>query len=402
MMIKIRSQETGVWRRVKWPIRALLCLSILNPLFSINSRAQTVKQITVSADSPYTDHVSLENDVTDKDIMVKFVFDEAANQLSVSLISHRMIFVFREDVRYKPLIKGRKIRPDLLPYVVTYDPKEKYMISKLFSSTVPKPRKHYVFHRWIDYEGIQPVPQEYAMTNDYISQTFDILQKRTSVVVRLRDVMLMNDISKHLNKRRYEIPFGRDLYTEYQVYIQRNPCFGQEEDITSAQTALENVSKSYKNFKKRFGRGVVTSSENLTAFQDMKEMLQKQFPRKEVQHPCSDVQQALENYNAYIDSIANIKCELREEPQGLATQVGGVNAKVLLAKAKQVDAAVARWLLSNDPIERRDIVLQTENTIKTTNDEGRSEGVFTAEQRQALAVFRKAESYFKTNCRIGY
>ena len=389
-------------RYIKMGKRMVMSMLLLH-LFTFSPlSAQTVKHITVSADSSYTDHISLENDVTDKDIMVKFVFDEAANQLTVSLISHRMIFVFREDVRYKPLIKGRKIRPDLLPYVVTYDPKEKYMISKLFSSTVPKPRKHYVFHRWIDYEGIQPVPQEYAMTNDYISQTFDILQKRTSVVVRLRDVMLMNDISKHLNKRRYEIPFGRDLYTEYQVYIQRNPCFGQEEDITSAQTALENVSKSYKNFKKRFGRGVVTSSENLTAFRDMKEMLQKQFPRKEVQHPCSDVQQALENYNAYIDSIANIKCELREEPQGLATQVGGVNAKVLLAKAKQVDAAVARWLLSNDPIERRDIVLQTENTIKTTNDEVRSEGVFTAEQRQALAVFRKAESYFKTNCRIGY
>lgn len=402
MMIKIRRQERGVWRQEKWPLMVLLCLSIISFQFSINSKAQTVKHITVSADSPYTDHVSLENDVTDKDIMVKFVFDEAANQLSVSLISHRMIFVFREDVRYKPLIKGRKIRPNQLPYVVTYDPKEKYMISKLFSNTVPKPRKHYVFHRWIDYEGIQPVPQEYAMTNDYISQTFDILQKRTSVVVRLRDVMLMNDISKHMNKRRYEIPFGRDLYTEYQIDIQRNPCFGQEEDITSAQTALENVSKSYKNFKRRFGRGVVTSSENLAAFQDMKEMLQKQFPRREVLHPCSDVQQALESYNAYTDSIAGMKCELRQESQGLVTQIGGVNAKVLLAKAKQVDAAVARWLLSNDPIERRDIVLQTENIIKATNDEVNSQGVYTAEQRQALAVFRKAESYFKTNCRNGY
>jgi len=73
-----------------------------------------------------------------------------------------------------------------------------------------------------------------------------------------------------------------------------------------------------------------------------------------------------------------------------------------LAKAKQVDAAVARWLLSNDPIERRDIVLQTENIIKATNDEVNSQGVYTAEQRQALAVFRKAESYFKTNCRNGY
>ena len=197
--------------------------------------AQTVKNIAVSQEQSYTDHISLEGDVTDKDIMVKFVFDEAANQLTVTLISHRMIFVFREDVRFKPLIKGRRLRPDQLPYVVTYEPKDQYRISKLFKTTVPKPTKKYVFHRWIDYEGLQPAPQEYAMVNDYISQTFDILKKSNSVVVRLRDVMLMNDVSKHINKRRFEIPFGRDLYTEYHVDIQRNPCFGLDEDIASAK-----------------------------------------------------------------------------------------------------------------------------------------------------------------------
>ena len=61
--------------------------------------------------------------------------------------------------------------------MVTYEPKDQYRISKLFKSTVPRPTKKYVFHRWIDYEGLQPVPQEYAMVNDYITQTFDILKK---------------------------------------------------------------------------------------------------------------------------------------------------------------------------------------------------------------------------------
>ena len=388
-------------RYIKMGNRMVMSMLLLH-LFTFSPlSAQTVKHITLSADSSYTDHISLENDVTDKDIMVKFVFDEAANQLTVSLISHRMIFVFREDVRYKPLIKGRKIRPDQLPYVVTYDPSEKFMISKLFQSTVPKPRKQYVFHRWIDYVGIQPVPQEYLMTNDYVSQTFDILQKRTSVVVRLRDVMLMNDISKHLNKRRYEIPFGRDLYTEYQVDIQRNPCFGQDEDIASAQKALESVSKSYKNFQKRFGHGV-TSSENFTTFKELKDLLQKQYPHKDIQHPCSDIQRSWDSYNAYVDSIAKMKCELREEDGSLVAQVAGVSAKTLLARAKQIDAAVARWLLSNDPVERRDIIYQTEETIKTVNEEVTSQGVYTAEQRQALTVFRKAENYFKNNCKRIY
>ena len=359
--------------------------------------AQTVKHIAVSQEESYTDHISLEGDVTDKDIMVKFVFDEAANQLTVSLISHRMIFVFREDVRFKPLIKGRKIRPDMLPYVVTYDPSEQYRISKLFKATVPKPRKQYVFHRWIDYEGLQPAPQEYAMVNDYISQTFDILKKRNSVIVRIRDVMLMNDVSKHLNKRRFEIPFGRDLYTEYQVDIRRNPCFGMDEDIASAKAALEGVRKSYRNLNKRFGNGIVDSQESLTAFENMKEQLAEQYPHKDIQSPCSDLQQIWNTYNTYTDSISRINCKVVSA--GATRNAGdGVSARLLLTKARQIDAAVARYLLSTDPIERRDIIFQTENTIKTVHQSISSQGVYTAEQRQAVQVFREAERYFRNNC----
>ena len=382
-------------------IRLLLVVGVISfllpPSSSLEISAQTVKNITVSQEQPYTDHISLEGDVTDKDIMVKFVFDEAANQLTVSLISHRMIFVFREDVRFKPLIKGRKIRPDMLPYVVTYDPNDQYRISKLFKSTVPKPFKQYVFHRWIDYEGLQPAPQEYRMVNDYISQTFDILKKRNSVVVRLRDVMLMNDVSKHLDKRRFEIPFGRDLYTEYLVDIQRNPCFGMDEDIVSAKTALEGVRKSYNSLRRRFGNGVVDSQESLTAFENLKDQLAEQYPRKEIQSLCPEIQQMLETYNAYTDSISQIKCKYVPSNAGKIAS-DGLNARMLLTKARQIDAAVSRYLLSTDPIERRDIILQTENTIKTVHETINGQRVYTNDQRQALQVFREAERYFRNNC----
>ena len=359
--------------------------------------AQTVKNITVSQEHSYTDHISLEGDVTDKDIMVKFVFDEAANQLSVTLISHRMIFVFREDVRFKPLIKGRKIRPDQLPYVVTYEPKDQYRISKLFKSTVPRPTKKYVFHRWIDYEGLQPVPQEYAMVNDYISQTFDILKKGSSVIVRLRDVMLMNDISKHINKRRYEIPFGRDLYTEYQVDIVRNPCFGQDEDIASAKAALDGVRKSYKSLRKGFGSGNVDSQESLKIFEDLKNQLMEQYPRKNDISHCPDIQQAWDAYNAYTDSISSMNCKVAAAAKPRIAG-DGISARMILTKARQVDEAVSRYLMSADPIERRDIVIQTENLIKSCNETINSQGVFTADQQQAVRVFRDAERYFRYNC----
>jgi len=359
-----------------------------------------VRDITVSQDQPYTDHISMEGDATDKDIMVKFVFDEAANQLTVSLISYRMIFVFREDVRYKPLIKGRKIRPDQLPYVVAFDPTDKFKISKLFKSTVPKPREQYVFHRWIDYEGLQPAPQEYSMVNDYIIQTFDIKNKANSVVVKLRDVMLMNDISKHLNKRQYEISFGRDLYTEYHVNIQRNPCFGMEEGIASAQAALDGIRKSFNSLKEKYGSGIVTSDDMMTVFNELQETLKKQYPRKDTLTSCPDLQQIFETYNLYTDSIARMKCKLVDSGAEKGMMGEGVNDRMLLAKARVIDSSVARWLLSTDPVERRDIIQNVEDVIKTINDAVKSQGIYTKEQHEALSVFREAERYFKNNCHL--
>ena len=359
-----------------------------------------VRDITVSQDQPYTDHVSMEGDATDKDIMVKFVFDEAANQLTVSLISYRMIFVFREDVRYKPLIKGRTIRPDQLPYVVAFDPSDKFRISKLFKSTVPKPRKQYVFHRWIDYERLQPAPQEYSMVNDYISQTFDIQNKSNSVVVKLRDVMLMNDISKHLNKRQYEIGFGRDLYTEYRVNIQRNPCFGMEENIASAKAALEGISKSFHSMKEKYGSGTVSSEDLLTVFKELQATLKKQYPRKDTLTSCPELQQIFETYNLYTDSIARMKCKLADSGAEKGMLGKGVSERMLLSKARVIDSSVARWLLSADPLERRDIIKNIDNIIKTMNEDIKSQGVYTKEQREALSVFREAERYYRNNCQL--
>ena len=360
--------------------------------------AQTVKNVTVSQEQSYTDHISLEDDATDKDIMVKFVFNEATNQLTVNLISYRNIFVFRENTRYKTAIKGRTIHPDLLPYVVTFDPSEKYRLSKLFKNTVPKPHKDYVFHRWLDYEGIQPAPQEYAMVNDYVSQTFEILNKRSSVVITLRDVLLMDDVSKNANKKKYEMSFGRDLYTEYHVKILRNACFGLDEEIANAQAALEGVQKSYGSLHAKYPNGTTSSQESLNVFHELQALLMKQYPHKNVQSACPDLQQIWDSYNAFSDSIATMKCVV-VAGGGAGGAAGGLSAKILLAKARQIDASVARWMLSDDPIERRDLIIKCQGIIKDVNDAVGSQNLPTAEQREALAVFREAERYFKNICK---
>ena len=376
-----------------------IILMMAGCLMALGLHAQTVRTITVAQGQSYTDHLSLKVDSKDMDMMVKFVFDEDANQLSVSLISYRTIFVFWDRVRLKPLVKGRTIRPDQLPYVVTYDPKDKYKITKLFKSTVPKPRKTFYFQRWMDYDGLQPVPQEYNMVNDYITQTFDILNKRNLVTFSLHDIFLMDKTEKK-KYNLYEIPFGRDVNIEYQVTIQRNPCLDFGDEIASSQKALEGLTTSFKTLKKNYGGGKALSQEALKAFEDLKKNLLEQYPPKTDSTPCPDLTSVWETYNQYVDSVKSIHCVLaQDDNSGGELGIPTDNGKVILMKARQLDRTVSRWLVSKDANERRDLIRTGQGLIDEVNGIiGNRQGSNQA-QRQAISMFRAAERYFNNTCK---
>ena len=376
-----------------------IILMMAGCLMALGLHAQTVRTVTVAQGQSYTDHLSLKVDSKDMDMMVKFVFDEDANQLSVSLISYRTIFVFWDRVRLKPLVKGRTIRPDQLPYVVTYDPKDKYKITKLFKSTVPKPRKTFYFQRWMDYDGLQPVPQEYNMVNDYITQTFDILNKRNLVTFSLHDIFLMDKTEKK-KYNLYEIPFGRDVNIEYQVTIQRNPCLDFGDEIASSQKALEGLTTSFKTLKKNYGGGKALSQEALKAFEDLKKNLLEQYPPKTDSTPCPDLTSIWETYNQYVDSVKSIHCVLaQDDNSGGELGIPTDNGKVILMKARQLDRTVSRWLVSKDANERRDLIRAGQGLIDEVNGIiGNRQGSNQA-QRQAISMFRAAERYFNNTCK---
>lgn len=385
---------------MKMKHRIILLLSCCLWLFGL--QAQTVRTITVAQGVSYTDHISLKEDVKDMDLMVKFVFNEENNTLAVSLISYRMLFTFWDNVHYKPLIKGRTLRPDQLPYVVEYDPKDKYKVTKLFRATIPQPKEDFYFRRWIEYEGLQPAPLDYKMVNDFITQTFDIQNKRTLVTVKLRDVFLMDKIEKK-KYSIYEIPLGRDLDIEYKVTIQRNPCFGMDEEIAAAKGALESVSASYASLSKNYNGRAVPSEDALKLFNTMKGTLQDQFKRKEINSPCPDIQTTWETYNQFVDSINTIKCVVRSadevEETGVLSPFAPDALKALVSKARLIDKMVSRWLVSTDPMERHDLVYECQDLIDEVNETyGKLKGR-TPEQQQSIAIFRAAEQYFINTCK---
>lgn len=368
------------------------------------SSVSTAKAITVAQDEPYTDHITLTNDVKDRDLMVKFVFNEEANTLTVSLISYRRLFVFWDDTRYKGIFSGSgKLHVDKLSYVITSNPKDRFRLGKTYRKSLTKPRKKHIFKKWIDYEGLQPVEKERNMVNDFIEQTFDIQNKRNNVVVKLRDILLMDQTKQKGDSRYYELSYGRNLDTDYQVTIQRNPCFGKDEELATANKNLTGITTSYKSFKKKYGKGKVTSEESLKLFKEMKSVLTTQFAKNTDVSTCADIQKLRDQYNLIVDSINNMKVKIDTPTEATAAIMGAkgraMNTKVVLSNARQIDQYVARWLRSNDEMEREDLRNQCLSIIKDTSLIITSGGAQTAEERNAINIFRQAERYFNKSCK---
>ena len=382
---------------MKMMIRRLLLLLTASCLTAALG-AQTVKTVTVSNTASYTDHISLAEDSRDMDVMVKFVFNEENNTLTVSLLSYRSLFVFREATRYSAAVRCGKLHPELLPFLAEAEEGSRFTLSRGLKRAIPESNKRaHVFNRWIDYEGMQPAPMEYKMVNDYIEQTFDILQKRTHVSVTLGDVYLLEPRPNRAD--RYELLLGRNLDTRYQIEILRNPCFGLDEEIATAQTMLDEIRAAFAPFRKNYGSGEVASDEMLKIFEQTRALLLTQFPVRKNETECQDLKQLTDAYNQVVDSIATATCRIKPPEANPALDGGkSLDVKMLYAMARQLDNSVARWLVSNDEIERKDLVTQCRRITEEVDAILAHKRPETPEEQQAVRVFRQAEQYFKKVC----
>ena len=262
---------------------------------------------------------------------------------------------------------------------------------------MPTPRKQYIFKRWIEYEGLQPTPSQYKMVNDYIEQSFDILGKRNAVTVTLRDLFLLDPVEN--KPASYILSRGRDLNTKYQIAIVRNPCLGLEEEVAAAQKLCQDIQKAYNGFRKNYPNGEAASAEALKDFNNTKKVLLAQYPAKDAQSPCPDLQDALQQYNHYVDSIGMLNCILRQNDEAAWDDGKPLDTKLLYTQTRQLDKAVARWLVSKDELERKDLVTQCQDIIQDVTAMIRQHQVTTAEEKQAVQAYKQAEQYFRKTCK---
>lgn len=376
----------------------IIIFSFLLIGFSHLVDAQTTKQIEVDGKEPYVDHVALIEGSTDMDLLVKFTFDEPNNSLTVSLISYRKLFVFQDNVRYSRAVWCFKLRPNKLPYVVESDEQARYKLTKPLRKSI-KPRRKHVFKRWIEYEGLQPQPTDYKMVNDYIEQKFDILYKEAPVSVTLRDLLLMNEEITP-KKKKYYLFYQTDLNRKYEITIKRDPCFGKEEALQAAIARAENIRTSFTSFDQKFkSASSLNTPEGDKLFQEMKALLQEQFPKTEETSPCPEIQENIDLYNSYVDSIQfvqspfQIKTQEREKPQEL-----DLSADYILMMARKIDSNVNKWLLSSDPIEKKDLEKSCEEIINSIQSHVNQAARINERQKTAITIFKEAQDYYHRTC----
>lgn len=362
-------------------------------LMSLAMVAQTTKPVTLSEKAPYNDELTISQKSGEVKVTASLLFDETANTVSVTMKSERRLFVFWEDIRYSKAFSFRKLRADRLSYKMTGNASDSFRRVWFFWKGLPKPRHKYSFHTWAQAEGMTIVPAEHRIVNDSITVTFALPDTATQATIRLRDVLLLNEVKQKGVSHDYTLCFGADINTLYRITIQRNPCFGLDAQITAAQNARDAVIRSYQAFQSIYAKGVVNSEDGEKLFHELQDALQIQFPLNQDSSACAVLQEAHEQYNQYIDSIKALSVTLQ-----LPADERTLNIKVILANARTIDSNVARWLTTKDRFERADIEEQCRAIISDTKSMIIQNGTRTKEERDAVAVFKDAEQYFDRTC----
>lgn len=377
-----------------------LKLILIIAFCSISStiQAQTTKNIALSNKGPIVDELSFKEDAKDMGLTIKFLFDEDSNTLTVTLTSPKSLFVFWNDTRYKDVFScHRWLLPEKLSYVVSSNTADSFRASKKFRKSLKRPRKKHLFKKWFEAEGLPPVEKELKLVNDSIVQTFSIADRRsTNFTFRLREILTMDEVQSKGTSRQYEFTTDKDFDIRYRITIHRNPCLGLDDEVAAAKGALATLTKNFESFLKKYASGCVPDNESLNTFQDTKSSLLSQFPKFKSTSLCPDIQQAREQYNLLLDSIQTI--DVKIEAGAIVSsdeEQSEIDIQTILSNARQLDKMISRWLVSDDNIERADLLEECRFVIsETTALIGNNEGQ-TQEERYAINLFKKAEQYFK-------
>jgi hypothetical protein len=349
--------------------------------------------VVISNDTPYTEVIPTKEGSKEMDVLLKMSFDEPNNTLTIALTSKYNLFGFKNNSLYKNVIRNKKISLARLPYKVVSEGEMTYRLSKNVRNNIPGCNDKHTFNAWVSSTGLHPKNAEYIMVVDTLSQTFDIVAD-TTITINLADIMMMTrSVSK---KNRYDINYYTNLDKQYEVVIDRNPCLAMDAELESTKAMLEDIQANYTTLADKYPSIEELNAETLQALEEARVKLVTRYNKVETIHECPTIQTMLENYNSYVDSIAKLS-EVKKEFAHKRPKLS-VPADQLLAVARMVDNNVASYLVSNDVVEKADLVKRNKKLIEDINKKLSKKMTMDKEQTNALSVFKKAERYFNETC----
>lgn len=369
-------------------------------------REPEVVSAVVQRDSVYEDRVQLPVDDEGLDIIVNVSFDEGNNQLLVSLKSSRPMIVFPESTVYRDAFSNgwfsrRKMKVHRLRFPTLVEPKSDYRIDKTCYKSFPKKRNHHVFNRWI-YGGSKTKPVQGKVSkfvSDSLSQVFQLPDSALSASFTLRNFCLLSAKPRRNKGPMYTIMADADINRTYNINIKRDPCYGKNDLIAAEDTILKHFTDNYNTFSEQYKARIVSSNESYEIFEHHRDLILQQFPRRNEQSDCSEVQSRRDKYNALFDSLVVMDCALQVD-SSLFSMSTGINTAFVLQRARYIDQNTAQWLNSTDAVHRRDLIRQNKHYIAEVYDSVVADGIITDEQRLAIALFQRAEEYFYKVCNL--
>ena len=164
------------------------------------------------------------------------------------------------------------------------------------------------------------------------------------------------------------------------------PEFSEVPGKTSSEGFLETVHK--------YGPKLLKTCE------ETRTLLLTQFPARQNVQQCPDIRETIDQYNNYVDSIASMTCKVRPAEASPVWDDGkGLDTKMVYSQARQLDRAVARWLVSKDELERQDLVTECLDIIQDMSAMIQRHKSLTPAEQKAVKVYREAEQYFRRTCR---
>lgn len=376
------------------------------------TREQQTKEAAIADGSLYEDIVNIPFDDKGLDLTVHITFDEVNNELTLSLVGSRQLFVFQDDTQRKKAFTGfwsrRTLRPERLGYPTLTEPKTKYKLTTPVVKSFNKPRTKHLFNKWITKVSSNLTPVEEGvsqLTPDSIVKKFLVAPTATKASFTLRNILVLDtkeELAAAAEKRNhgktlhYRFVLDNDLATTYNVSIKRDPCLFQQPAIDSVNARIDDISEAYHRLHKSCPTGKATSQTEVNIFNQHRQYLLSKYRPIVDSTKCDNLMSAYKAYNNYVDSIKEAPCiciVADNSPSALSASIG-VNTETLLSTAKRLDDIVATIMVSHDQTEIRDLRNLGRDIIRIVNANVSNKGLRNEEQRKAFAMFRKAEEYF--------